>query len=193
MKIDKRVTRTEQAIRIAFSKLITQKDINTITIKELCEAAHINKSTFYLHYHDIFDLGKHFDQTIISEVTAIFQDYNYKELISKSAEIARRILSLFDGQAPLYFTYSNSPTLAYLLNNADKYIIDVLYLRLQKEQPTLSLKELAAHRLNMTFIVNGYLGLIRRYQIDEISDEGLQLLSTSLERGFFLSSDIASK
>lgn len=193
MKTDKRITRTEQAIRSAFSQLITQKDINDITIKELCNVANINKSTFYLHYHDIYDLGKHFDESIISEVTAIFHEYNYAELISKSAEIARRVLSLFDGKAPLYFAYSNSPTLAYLLNNADKYIIDVLFERLLKEQPALTKEELAAHKLNITFIVNGYIGLIRRYQMTEISDEGLQFLSQSLEHGFLYPSDIASK
>lgn len=190
MKTDIRITRTENAIRSAFSSLITRKNLNDITVKELCQEAGINKSTFYLHYHDIYDLSKHFDNAIVREVNAIFEEYDYKQLILRSAEIARRILSLFDGQAPLYFSYTSSPTLSYLLNSADKYIIEVLMSSLQKNQPALSEKELADHRLNITFIVNGYIGLIRRYRMDEISDENLQFLASSLAKGFLPASSM---
>lgn len=193
MKTDKRITKTENAIRSAFSILIGKKELNKITVTELCRAAGINKSTFYLHYHDIYDLSKKMDDAIIQEISHIFSEYDDTSLISNSAEIARRILTLFNGEAPLYFTYTYSPTLGYLLNNADKYITDVLIDTLQKKQPVLSEKELAAHKLNITFIINGYIGLIRRYSIDELSDEELQSLATSLANGFLPVSSMESK
>lgn len=40
----------------AFLKLLEKKDIEYITIKEICEAAGVNRSTFYLHYETIGDL-----------------------------------------------------------------------------------------------------------------------------------------
>ncbi len=40
----------------AFLILLEQKDMEYITVKEICEAAGVNRSTFYLHYETIGDL-----------------------------------------------------------------------------------------------------------------------------------------
>lgn len=40
----------------AFMKLLEKKDFAYITVKEICEAAGVNRSTFYLHYETIGDL-----------------------------------------------------------------------------------------------------------------------------------------
>ena len=38
--------------------LLEKKDIDYITVKEICEKAGVNRSTFYLHYDNIDDLFK---------------------------------------------------------------------------------------------------------------------------------------
>jgi len=40
----------------AFLELLEQKDFSYITVKEICEKAGVNRSTFYLHYETIDDL-----------------------------------------------------------------------------------------------------------------------------------------
>lgn len=40
----------------AFLELLEKKDMEYITVKEICEAADVNRSTFYLHYETIGDL-----------------------------------------------------------------------------------------------------------------------------------------
>lgn len=40
----------------AFLTLLEKKDFAYITVKEICEAAGVNRSTFYLHYETIGDL-----------------------------------------------------------------------------------------------------------------------------------------
>lgn len=40
----------------AFLELLEKKDMEYITVKEICEAAGVNRSTFYLHYETIDDL-----------------------------------------------------------------------------------------------------------------------------------------
>lgn len=40
----------------AFLRLLEKKDFAYITVKELCEAAGVNRSTFYLHYETMADL-----------------------------------------------------------------------------------------------------------------------------------------
>jgi AcrR family transcriptional regulator len=52
----KKVEYTKRKIRGAFLQLCTQKRLEAITIKELTSLAGINRSTFYSHYTDIYDL-----------------------------------------------------------------------------------------------------------------------------------------
>lgn len=40
----------------AFLKLLEEKDFAYITVKEICEKAGVNRSTFYLHYETVSDL-----------------------------------------------------------------------------------------------------------------------------------------
>ena len=54
--MDLRIEKTRQSIVNAFIALRSGKPLEKITVKELCEKAQINKSTFYFHYVDIYDL-----------------------------------------------------------------------------------------------------------------------------------------
>ena len=56
MTDDRRIKRTKKALKNGLMELMAEKPISKITIKELTEIADVNRSTFYLHYTDIFDL-----------------------------------------------------------------------------------------------------------------------------------------
>lgn len=66
--MDHRVEKTRHSICNAFIELRSRKPLERITVKELCESARINKSTFYAHYMDIYDLSEQVEQDIISNV-----------------------------------------------------------------------------------------------------------------------------
>ena len=53
---DHRTRVTKMLIRRAFTGLLRQKPIQSISVRELCENAGINRGTFYAHYTDIYDL-----------------------------------------------------------------------------------------------------------------------------------------
>ena len=40
----------------ALLSILEKKDFEYITIKEICDAAGVNRSTFYLHYENTYDL-----------------------------------------------------------------------------------------------------------------------------------------
>ena len=56
MKQSRKTRYTQMALRESLLELIQQKPITKITIKEICERADINRTTFYNHYTDQFDL-----------------------------------------------------------------------------------------------------------------------------------------
>ncbi|MDD3336633.1 MAG: TetR/AcrR family transcriptional regulator [Eubacteriales bacterium] len=65
---DHRVKVTQAMIRKAFTELLREKPIQSISIKELCERAGINRGTFYAHYQDIYELKQTFEDELYSEL-----------------------------------------------------------------------------------------------------------------------------
>ena len=55
-KTDPRILRTRKLIMDSFVDLSAKKEFQDITIKDITTAAMINRSTFYYHFEDIFDL-----------------------------------------------------------------------------------------------------------------------------------------
>ena len=54
--MDRRVRKTRAQLRQGLAELLKEKSIKEITVKELVEKVDINRSTFYLHYTDIYDM-----------------------------------------------------------------------------------------------------------------------------------------
>lgn len=65
---DHRVRVTRTLIRGAFTQMLMQKPIQSISIRELCEMAGINRGTFYAHYQDIYDLRSQLENEIYADI-----------------------------------------------------------------------------------------------------------------------------
>lgn len=50
------VRNTKRKLRAVLIKLMAEKPIQSITVRELTEIADVNRGTFYFHYTDIYDL-----------------------------------------------------------------------------------------------------------------------------------------
>ncbi len=79
--MDMRIEKTEKAIKNAFMGLRAKKALEKITVRELCQAACINKSTFYSHYADIYALSDALEiETVASLVNSISNSYEYSSM-----------------------------------------------------------------------------------------------------------------
>lgn len=65
---DQRTRMTKQLIRNAFMDLLSRKPIQSISIRELCGIAGINRGTFYTHYKDIYDLLEQIEEEMTREI-----------------------------------------------------------------------------------------------------------------------------
>ena len=68
--LDIRIEKTERAIKQAFMELRAEKPLEKIRVKELCDRACINKSTFYAHYQDIYALANAMEDEMVEAVVA---------------------------------------------------------------------------------------------------------------------------
>jgi len=66
--VDKRVLRTKRMIRDALTELIREKGFEGITVRDLTAKANINRGTFYLHYHDKYDLLEQSEAELIQGI-----------------------------------------------------------------------------------------------------------------------------
>lgn len=67
-KEDRRVRKTKKQLRDGLAKLLEEKSIRDITVKELVDTVDINRSTFYLHYSDIYDMLKKIESELFQEI-----------------------------------------------------------------------------------------------------------------------------
>ena len=63
--MDLRVEKTRRSIINGFLELRARKPLEKIRVRELCEKAQINKSTFYDHYRDVYDLAEQLEDEAI--------------------------------------------------------------------------------------------------------------------------------
>jgi AcrR family transcriptional regulator len=56
--LDRRIPRTRAMLQHALNSLIPKKGYEAITIKDICEAANVGRSTFYAHYTSKDDLKR---------------------------------------------------------------------------------------------------------------------------------------
>lgn len=64
-KQNQRVKLTKELLKNSLIKLMSKKQIRKITIKEICENAEINRSTFYLYYTDQYQLLNEIEKELI--------------------------------------------------------------------------------------------------------------------------------
>nr|MCR5545095.1 TetR/AcrR family transcriptional regulator [Lachnospiraceae bacterium] len=71
MSDNARVRMTKHLILDSFVELTKEKPFNKITLKEVCEKAEINHSTFYRYYKDIYDWREQLEETCRQRVKMI--------------------------------------------------------------------------------------------------------------------------
>ena len=105
--MDLRMLKTQNSIHEAFYKLRKELPLEKIRVNELCQMAQINKSTFYRHYLDVYDLSNALESEIIAAVKADFSSadmlYSDPEQFVTGLRNAlyphrENILILFDGR-----------------------------------------------------------------------------------------------
>ncbi|MBU8877418.1 TetR/AcrR family transcriptional regulator [Bacillus sp. FJAT-29790] len=76
--VDRRILKSQEAIKKAFIELMSEKNFDKITIKDISDKANVGRRTVYHHYMDKFDL---LDKLIEEHINRL------RELCESAAEI----------------------------------------------------------------------------------------------------------
>ena len=67
-KVDRRVRKTRMQLREGLARLMQKKSIKEISVRELVDEVDINRSTFYLHYTDIYQMLEKIEEEAMEDI-----------------------------------------------------------------------------------------------------------------------------
>ena len=120
---DRRSAYSKKVIRESLLALMKEKPLNKITVREICEKADVNRSTFYSYHADIYDLYR----TILKEYFRCQHRViaECKEILCDRPDITALTVADFTGFFRIYFTIvlENKELYRFIFNrNADAAI-----------------------------------------------------------------------
>lgn len=71
---NKRRKESQEKIEKTFIQLIQTKELSNISVTDICKLTHLNRSTFYANYIDIYDLADKVRKNLEEEVTLLYND-----------------------------------------------------------------------------------------------------------------------
>jgi AcrR family transcriptional regulator len=176
---DRRIQKTEQAIQAAFSKLLSETSMENITVKQLCETANINKSTFYLHYKDIYDCADCLRDTILDEISKLFVPYDFTGIINNFSVILENIMDIFEKNRDLYMPFLKSPSLASSSCKMKQLLIEKILEGVDHKTPDNRIC-----RCTVSFVISGIISVLEQHDFAEINQQIISALADKVKNGF---------
>jgi AcrR family transcriptional regulator len=101
-KTDLRVIKTKKAIRNAFAELLSEKDIQKITIKDIADTAVINRKTFYNYYAGVYSVIDEIENEIIMAFIDALRDVDFRQLLHEPYEIFIKLTLIINSDFDFY-------------------------------------------------------------------------------------------
>lgn len=165
MKTDARVCYTRRVIKESLLRLLEDRPVNRITVKEVCEAAQINRATFYAHFTDCFDVLNQMENDLLADFERSLSFASVVDVV----DMIERIYAMIDQNAEvcrvLIFQNKDSSLTAKMIAMAhDKTIV------CWKEQLTRATE--SDREMLFTCLSNGLLNVIltgySKYEREEV-------------------------
>lgn len=176
-KNDSRYFTTATLMDEAFLRLLEKKDFEYITVKEICETAGVNRSTFYLHYETIGDL--------LAESVRFMLDQFMEYIKPKSETVVSTVEDCSIEKLYLITPEYLTPYLTYIkthkrlfktaIEKSSTLRMEDIYERMFRHVFTPILERFSLpkeeHKYMMSFYIRGLMGIVAEWLKDDCSDE----------------------
>lgn len=145
-------------IQAFFSILQTKKTVSKVTVREICEKAEINRSTFYAHYQDVYDLLEQVEKAMAKSLTQAFLD----ELAAGRdiADCFHRLFAFIGEHREFYAIYLNETNKSGVIGLTRELYADRVPSDFWKEMGCSSPDELPYHE---EYALAGLTAIVRRW------------------------------
>lgn len=102
VRTDPRTRKTKRAIRNAFAKLLSEKEIVDITIRDVAELAEINRKTFYRYYSGVYQVVDEIENEIVSSYEQILGEIDFERDLVNPCRIFERLTATINTDLDFY-------------------------------------------------------------------------------------------
>lgn len=169
---DRRIEKTEAAIKQAFFELLETKDINKISVTELSAKANIDRKTFYLHYDTVYGIIEEYKSEVYEKARDMIKSIKAYDINALFNGFSR----MMNEDITLYRYIATKRNLRYLQYEWKEILKDCFY-DAYAETTTLSPQEFNVYS---EFIASGIIGMYidrliddRGIPLDEFTEYGI--------------------
>jgi AcrR family transcriptional regulator len=169
-KLDRRKKYTRMVLKESMIKLLKVKQISEITVKEICELADVNRSTFYSHYMDLYDLLTKMEEEVLDDMKMYLYQHNFQkdeESIRMTEKILEYIVENKEIAQILLHENADPNFQKRVMKIAQKYLMDSWGL-------ADKLDEDFSHYLSI-FTIGGCLQMIREWLDDDLDQTSKEM------------------
>ena len=175
-KPDRRVVKTKRAICNAFALLLSKKNFNDITIKEVADLADVNRKTVYNYYSGIHEILDDIENQVVNAYTNAIRSFNFKEEIRNPYKLFENLTLILNNNIDFYSSLLKLDTNSKL----SQKIISSLKEKVCEELNSQSLFPEDKLDFIVSFVISG---MIAAYQSWFNSDRERSLLEFSQDMG----------
>ena len=160
-KVDRRVRKTKAQLREGLAHLMLEKSIKEITVKELVEEVDINRSTFYLHYTDIYQMLESIEGELMDEISHLIDDYALDPINNKESSypFIEQIFTILDNNKDICIALLGKNGDMAFVNRIEGLIAETVFQRLSSRMP----KDNRDIEYAYAFCLNGCVGMIKAW------------------------------
>lgn len=101
-RMDPRTRKTKRAIRNAFARLLSEQELNDITVRDVAELAEINRKTFYRYYSGIYQVVDEIENEIVQSYEQILGEIDFRRDIENPTRIFERLTATISTDLDFY-------------------------------------------------------------------------------------------
>ncbi|MDZ5712810.1 TetR/AcrR family transcriptional regulator [Jeotgalibacillus haloalkalitolerans] len=180
-KLDHRKKYTRKVLKDSLIQLLGSKPISSVTVKEICAIANINRSTFYTHYQDHFDLLHKIEEEIVEDMRRYLQRYT-TELDEEALKITEKILDyMIEHKDIIQALLSQNGSSAF-----EKKVMELTRLYMMNNLMNDNGIRQAESKYLSTFVVSGAIHVIKEWlanDLDQPSQELAVLINSFVNEG----------
>ena len=175
--------RSRKLIRQAFVELLTEKDIEKITVTDIITRADINRGTFYAHYSDTRAVIEQIENEIIEKMLEFLAEFRFRNFFKNPLPLLLKISRYLEEDLEFYRILINS-------NGSEQFLMKlkntfVQHMKTDTDIPQ-EVKESPAFLIRAQFFAGGLVNLYQVWfrremdiSIEEITSELSKIIVSS--------------
>lgn len=140
-KLDRRVVRTKKAIRNAFAKLLSEKEIDEITVKEIADRADVDRKTVYNYYTGVNDVLEEMENELAADFEKVIGEFKF-ESVGDTMDAFNSLTNYLNENMEIY-------TLLMKIDRKSRLVDKIMAYLKEKVRDLFSQVEIEAHKIDV--------------------------------------------